>query len=128
MNKLLLLGRLTRDVEMRSTTSGTMLGKFGLAVNQYRGRDKKDEVLFIDCVAFDKTAELIAKHFKKGSPILLEGRLKFDQWEDKTTKASRSKHEMAVSSFEFLPRNEGKEDGRDAPEPSVAPSTGDIPF
>jgi single-strand DNA-binding protein len=103
MNKLLLLGRLTRDVELRQSTGGTTIGKAGIAVNTFRGKDKEDDVLFLDFVAFGKTAENLARHLGKGKPVLLEGRLNFNTWQAQDG-TKRSKHEMVIDRFEFLPK------------------------
>lgn len=91
-NKTFLIGNLTRDPEMRMMPSGVAICKFGLSVNRTStGQDgqKKDEVLFIDVDAFAKQAELVSKYLKKGSKVLVEGRLKLDTWEKEGEKKSR---------------------------------------
>jgi single-strand DNA-binding protein len=133
LNQLTLMGRLTRDVEIRHTQGGTTIAKFGIAVDSYAGKDRdgeaKKRTLFLDCAAFETTGENIAKHFKKGDPIHLEGELTFQQWDAKDGSGKRSKHELLVESFSFIPRT-GESGGG---EQEQAPTTkgkdyGDVPF
>jgi single-strand DNA-binding protein len=105
-NKVLLMGNITRDIELRHLpTSNTAVAKIGIAVNR-KWRDAagelKEEVTFVDCEAFGKTAENISKFFSKGKPIFLEGRLKLDTWKDKTDGSNRSKLKVVVDTFEFV--------------------------
>ena len=106
-NKVLLMGNITRDIEVRHTpTTNMAIAQIGLAVN-HKWRDKtsgeiKEEVCFIDCDAFGKTAENIAKFFSKGRPIFIEGRLKLDTWKDKTDGSNRSKLKVVVDTFQFV--------------------------
>ena len=104
-NKVLLMGNLTRDVEVRHTPSNTAVANVGIAVNR-KWRDAngemKEEVTFVDCEAWGKTAENISKFFSKGRPIFIEGRLKLDQWQDKNDGTNRSKLKVVVESFEFV--------------------------
>jgi len=105
LNKLMLIGNLTRDPELRYTPKGTAVAKFGLAVNRKWKDDNgalHEEVMFVDCDAFGRTAENLAQYVKKGTKIFLEGRLKLDQWDDKQTGQKRSKHGMLVERIEFL--------------------------
>src|SRR5688500_16681287 len=85
-NRVLLLGNLTRDPELRYTPNNTPICKIGLAVNR-KWRDQqgemKEEVTFVDCDAFGRTAETINQYLRKGRPIFIEGRLRLDQWQDK---------------------------------------------
>lgn len=115
-NRVLLMGNLTRDVEMRHTNSNLAIAKFGIACNR-RWRtpegEQRDEAMFIDCEAFGKTAEMMSQFFSKGRPVLIEGRLKLDQWEDKETKAKRSKHLVVVESFHFVDSKPGAGGGGD---------------
>ena len=93
MNKTLLIGNLTREVEVQ-TVGSTSLAKMGLAVNRRfkdRNDEWKDETAFVDIEAWGKTAEFCSQYLKKGGRIYVEGRLKFDRWEDKTTGVKRSK-------------------------------------
>jgi single-strand DNA-binding protein len=105
LNKVTIAGRLTRDPELRVLPKGTPVCQFGVAVNRtWIGEDKqkKEEVTFLDVEAWGKTAETIAKHFTKGRQIYLEGRIKIDQFDDKTTGQKRSKMKVVVESFQFL--------------------------
>ena len=104
-NKVILMGNLTRDPETRVTPNGSTICKIGLAVNRtYTGSDgeRKEEVTFVDCDAFGKTAEIISRWMSKGKGILVEGRLRLDQWDDKTTGASRSKLGVVIENFQFV--------------------------
>ena len=102
MNQWNATGRLTRDVELRYTQGGTALAKFGLAVNhRYTSNgEKKEEVCFIDCVVWGKSAEAFAKWFGSGHPVTITGRLKYEQWDDKDGQ-KRSKHVVTVEQWEF---------------------------
>ena len=116
-NKVLLGGRLTRDPELRVTPKGTAICQFSVAASRKYKNDagqESEEVMFADCEAWGKTGELVGKHFHKGKAIFVEGRLKLDQWEDKTTKEKRSKVKVVVDTIQFVgPKEEG---GNAAPE------------
>ncbi len=105
LNKIFLMGNLTRDPELRFTPSGLAIANFGIAVNTPIGKDEsgnqRQEVLFVDVTAFKKQAETIAEYFKKGSPIFIEGRLRYRTWEDNNGN-KRSKHEVTLNNFQFL--------------------------
>ena len=110
LNKVLLIGNLTRDIELRTTPKGTAIAQFGLAINRtYQKEDgsKGEEVTWVDIEAWGKQAETLAKYLTKGSPLYLEGRLKLDQWEDKATQQKRSKMKVVLENFQFLgaPKN-----------------------
>ena len=99
------LGNLTRDPEVRYAANGTAVCGFSLAINHsYKTAtgEKKDEVLFMECTAFGKTAETLAQYTKKGRSLLVTGRLKSNEWEDKQTGAKRSKIGCVVDSFQFI--------------------------
>jgi single-strand DNA-binding protein len=119
-NKVILAGNLTRDPELRYTPKGTAVAKIGLAVNRtWTGEDgqKKEEVNFIDVEAWGRQGEVIAQYMKKGRPLLIEGRLKLDSWEDKNTKQKVSKLKVVLESFSFIDSNRG-DAGGSAPAPS----------
>lgn len=104
-NKVILMGNLTRDPELRQTQSGTSVCRFSIAVNRsYTGQDgtNRDETCFIDVDTFGRSAENIAKYFGKGKPILVEGRLRQDTWDDKETGKPRSKLVVVMERFEFV--------------------------
>jgi single-strand DNA-binding protein len=103
-NKVILMGNLTRDPETRVTPNGATICKIGLAVNRSfstQSGEKREEVAFVDCDAFGKTAEVISKWMTKGREILVEGRLHLDEWEDKTTGQKRSKLNVIIENFQF---------------------------
>lgn len=111
-NQVILLGNLTRDVELRYIpASNTPVASFGLACNRKfksaNGEDR-EEVTFVDCTAFGKQAEVINQYFNKGKPIFIQGRLKFDTWEDKQGGGKRSKLSVVVENFQFVG---GRDDG-----------------
>jgi single-strand DNA-binding protein len=113
LNKVFLMGNLTRDPELRYTPQGTAVGEFGLAINrQWKGPngEKKEEVCFVDCQAWARTAEVISEYCKKGSPLFVEGRLKLDSWEGKDGQ-KRSRMRVVVDNFQFI----GAPTGRRAP-------------
>ena len=132
LNKVMLMGNLTRDPEIKYTPKGTAIANFGIAVNRNystEGGEKREEVTFIDLEAFGRTAEIIGEYFKKGRPIFIEGRLKLDSWDDKQTGQKKSKLRVVVDSFEFLGSREGGgggggPSGGGGGESQEAPSTG----
>jgi single-strand DNA-binding protein len=104
-NKVILAGNLTRDPEMRYTPKGTAIARFGLAINRTwknEAGESQTEVTFVDIDAFGRQAEVISQYLKKGRPVLVEGRLKFDQWEDKNTHQKQSKLRVVLESFSFI--------------------------
>jgi single-strand DNA-binding protein len=105
LNKVFLIGNLTRDPELRVTPKGTAICQFGLAVNrQFKDESgaTRDETTFIDIEAWGKQGELVAKYLTKGSPAMVEGRLKLDQWEDKQSGQKRSKLKVVLDNVQFL--------------------------
>src|SRR5512137_2128728 len=104
-NKVILVGNLTRDPELRYTPKGLAIAKIGLAVNRTwksETGESKEEVTFVDIDAFGKQAETIGQYLKKGRPILVEGRLRLDQWDDKQTGQKRSRLGVVMEGFQFL--------------------------
>src|SRR5579862_3050395 len=104
-NKIILLGNLTRDPQLKYLPSQMAVVEFGLAVNhKFRTKtgEEREEVLFIDCTCFGKGGEIINQYCQKGRPLLIEGRLKFDTWEDKQGGGKRSKHTVVVDNFQLL--------------------------
>ncbi|MCP4410902.1 MAG: single-stranded DNA-binding protein [Gammaproteobacteria bacterium] len=125
-NRVILAGRITRDVKLSFTPAQKPVCDFGLAVNEtWRGQDgeKREETMFMDCQAFGRVAEVINEHFGRGKPILVEGKLKFSTWERDGQK--RSKHRVTVQSFEFLGEGEAKASPAPAPYTPPAPGPGD---
>ena len=98
--KMMLLGRLSRDVELRYSQGGLAIAKFGIASNRrYKDNDK---VCFFDVTAFGKIGETIEKYLKKGDPLFIEGHFELNKWEDKQTGQQRQKLELIVESFQFV--------------------------
>ena len=133
LNKLLLMGNLTRDPQLSYLPSQTAVVEFGLAMNRKwksREGEQKEEVCFVDCQAYGKTAETINKYLAKGRPIFIEGRLKFDSWtaQDGT---KRSKHRVVVENFQFIGGQSQDAKAAGGPvnsAPDIPADDDDIPF
>jgi single-strand DNA-binding protein len=113
-NRVTLIGNLTRDPETRDLPSGTTLCDFGLATTRHyktQSGDDREETCFIDCTAFGKQAEVLQQYVKKGRPLFVEGRLKYDQWDDKNGGGKRSKISVVVENFQFLGSRDADHDG-----------------
>src|SRR2546423_12906876 len=124
-NKVILAGNLTRDPEMRYTPKGTAIAKFGLAINhrwKNEAGESKEEVTFVDVEAWGRQGEVVAQYMKKGRPLLVEGRLKLDQWEDKNTKQKQSKLKVVLESFSFIDSNRGDSGGAPSEVPRARPA------
>lgn len=141
-NKVIIAGNLTRDPELRYTPSGMAIAKFGLAVNRRwkdQSGEQKEEVTFVDVDAFGKQAELIGQYMKKGRPILVEGRLRLDTWEDKQTQQKKSRLGVVLEGMTFLDSGSTREGGGEfsggggapvrpsRPQPSAPPAGGSDP-
>ncbi len=104
-NKVILLGNITRDIELRHTANNRAVATVGIAVN-YRWKtpegEQKEEVTFVDCEAWGRTAEVMSQYLNKGRPVFIEGRLKLDTWQDKESGQNRSKLKVVVESFQFV--------------------------
>jgi single-strand DNA-binding protein len=120
-NKVILAGNLTRDPELRYTPKGTAVVKLGMAINRTwksETGENKEEVTFVDIDAWGRQAEVIAQYMRKGRPLLVEGRLQLDSWEDKTSHEKKSKLKVVLESFSFID-SKGPEGGAGA---AVVPS------
>jgi single-strand DNA-binding protein len=135
LNKVMLIGNLTRDPELRVTPKGTSVCLFALAINR-RWKDEtgfqQEEVTFVECELWGKRGEALAKYSAKGQSLYAEGRLRLDQWEDKNTKEKRSRMKVVVENFEWLNMGGKREDGQStpanaAPKPAEQPE-GDVPY
>ena len=136
MNLAIISGNITRDPELRYTATGTGVAEINVAVNE-KWKDKntgelKEEVSFIGVKVFGKQAETIAQYFKKGSPIMVQGKLKQESWEEKDTGKKRSKTVLVMERFEFMERGGGKSEPRQSA-PSSTPAASpveedDVPF
>jgi single-strand DNA-binding protein len=111
LNRVLLIGNLTRDPEVRYTPKGTAVAEIGLAINRiYSGEDgeKKEETTFVDVTFWARQAEIAGQYLKKGRPVFIEGRLQLDTWDDKQTGQKRSKLRVVGENLQFLgSRQEG---------------------
>lgn len=111
LNKVMLMGNLTRDPEVRYTPKGTAVADLGMAINMtFQGQDgqTKEEVVYVDVVTWGRQAETCGQYLKKGAPVFVEGRLQLDQWEDKDGQ-KRSKLRVRAERVQFLSRREGAE-------------------
>jgi len=125
LNKVMLMGNITRDIEMRTLPGGNSIAQIGLAINrQWQDKDgqKKEEVTWVDCEAWGKTAEVMHKFLGKGRPVYIEGRLKLDQWDDKESGQKRSKMKVVIENFQFIDsKPEGERDVQQQPAQRRAP-------
>ena len=134
-NKLIMMGNLCRDPELRFTPSNNAVCQFTIAINnKWKSKDgqQQEETTFVDCEAWGRTAEVINQYFGKGRPIFIEGRLKQERWEDKDGK-KRSKLKVSIMSFQFVGGdNREQSDPATSSSPSDGPHAGieedDIPF
>jgi single-strand DNA-binding protein len=132
LNKVMLIGRLTRDPEVRTFSNGGKVAKFGFAVNNRKKNQQtgqwEDEPCFVDCSVFNRgengrQADLVEQSLRKGHQVFLEGHLVLDQWQDKTTGDKRSALKVVVDNFQFLERREdsGMGEGGSRPARTSAP-------
>lgn len=119
-NKVILLGNLTRDPQVRYTPSGTPVAEIGLAINRYwtdkQTNTRREETTFVDVTLWSRDAEVAGEYLAKGRPVLIEGRLQLDTWDDKTTGQKRSKLRVVGERMQLLgSRDGGGGGGRGAP-------------
>jgi single-strand DNA-binding protein len=118
-NKVILLGNLTRDPEVRYTPKGSAVADLGIAVNRVYTTDsgeKREETTFVDVTFWGRTAEVAGEYLKKGRPVFVEGRLQLDSWEDKTSGQKRSKLKVIGETMQLLGGRPGGGGGGDAEE------------
>jgi len=147
-NKVILLGNLTRDPEVRYTPKGTAVTELGMAVNRVytaENGEKREETTFVDVTLWGRTAEIAGEYLKKGRPVFIEGRLQLDTWDDKQSGQKRSKLKVVGEGLQLLgaPRGAGGGGGGDEesggaprssrpappPKPSASePDDDEIPF
>jgi len=148
-NKVILLGNLTRDPEVRYTPKGTAVTELGMAVNRVytaENGEKREETTFVDVTLWGRTAEIAGEYLKKGRPVFIEGRLQLDTWDDKTSGQKRSKLKVVGEGLQLIGSRPGGGGGgaggddegsgaprssKPAPPPKAAPSAPDddeIPF
>lgn len=139
LNKVMLIGNLTREPEVRYTPKGSAVCDLGIAVNRTYVTDsgeKMQETTYVDVVVWSRLAEIAAQYLHKGSPVFIEGRLQMDTWEDKATMQKRTKLRVVADNLQFLGRREGGEEGgggfhpeaggapvQQAPRPAFRPNT-----
>lgn len=122
-NKVILIGNLTRDIELKYLPKGTAVCNLSLAVNRRwknEAGEEKEEVYFADCKAFGRQAETIGQYVKKGHPLMVEGRLTREEWDDKKTGEKKSATRIMIETFQFL---KGRDEGAaPAPRREAAPA------
>ena len=135
LNKVMLIGNLTRDVEVRYTPKGTAVAELSLAVNRTwfdkATNSKKDETTFVEISTFGRQAEVAGEYLSKGRSVLIEGRLQLDTWDDKETGQKRSKLRVVCENLQMLGSGGGKGGGQRKPAQSEEPEsdgTEDAPF
>lgn len=130
-NRVIVAGNLTRDPELKHTTGGTAVAELGLAINRHwfdkNTQQKKEEVTFVDVTLWGRQAETAAQYLSKGRPVLIEGRLQTDQWEDKSTGAKRSKLKVVGESMQFL-GGRGDSSTQDTNPHAGEENQGEVPF
>lgn len=130
-NKVLLLGNLTRDPEVRYTPKGSAVADLGIAVNRVYTLDngeKREEVTFVDVTLWSRLAEIAGEYLKKGRPVFIEGRLQLDSWDDKQTGQKRSRLRVIGETMQLLGSRQsaaggGDEDSRPASKPTGPPKS-----
>ena len=114
LNKVMLMGNLTRDPEVRYTPKGTAVAELGLAINRIynsENGEKREETTFVDVTLWGRTAEIAGEYLKKGRPVFVEGRLQLDSWDDKQTGQKRSKLKVVGEGIQLLGSRGGGEGG-----------------
>jgi single-strand DNA-binding protein len=122
LNKVFIAGRLTRDPELRYLPSGMAVCKMSIANTRYfksKEGDRREEVVFVDVTVWDRQGEYVGERLRKGRPVLIEGRLKTDQWEDKATGQKRSRIE--INALRVTPLDWDESDQRQGSRPAPAP-------
>ena len=131
-NKVILVGNLTRDVELKYTPGGTAIGQFGIATNRtYKDTNTgeiKQEVMFVDVKVFGRSAEVAKQYLRKGSKALIEGRLVLEQWVDNSGQ-KRSKHVVIAEKVQFMDskNQNGGYEAQSAPKPQMQQTQQNIP-
>jgi single-strand DNA-binding protein len=148
LNKVMLIGNVTRDPEVKYTPKGTAVAEVGLAINRVytpEGGEKREETTFVDVTFWGRQAEIVGEYARKGRPIYVEGRLQLDTWEDKQSGQKRSKLRVVGEQLQLLGSRQGGGGGEtsggeeDTPparparpvrpqQPAAEPEDDDIPF
>lgn len=130
LNKVMLIGNLTRDPEVKYTPKGSAVTDIGLAINRYytlESGEKREETTFVDVTFFGRNAEIIKQYCTKGKPLYVEGRLQLDTWDDKQSGQKRSKLKVMGDSLQLLGGRQGGSEGGGGEEYSEAPRGGGSP-
>jgi single-strand DNA-binding protein len=126
-NKVILLGNLTRDPEVRYTPKGSAVCDLGIAVNRVyttEGGERREEVTFVDVVLWARLAEIAGEYLRKGRPVFIEGRLQMDSWDDKQTGQKRTKLRVVGETMQLLGGRPGGAAGETAEDDRAATSAG----
>ncbi|MDP6541394.1 MAG: single-stranded DNA-binding protein [Phycisphaerales bacterium] len=129
-NKVLLMGNLTRDPQLKQTPTNMSVAEIGIACNRkFKSKDgeMREETTFVDCEAWGKTAETMAKYLSKGRPVFIEGRLKLDQWQDKDGN-NRSKLRVVIENFQFIDSRGGQTSTPPSETATNLPPADEVPF
>ena len=129
-NKVILMGNLTRDPQLKQTPNNQSVAEIGIAVNRkYKSKDgeMREETTFVDCEAWGRTAETMAKYLSKGRPVFVEGRLKLDQWQDKEGN-NRSKLRVVIDTFQFIDSRGEQSSTEPQQAATTSPPSDDVPF
>ncbi len=124
VNKVILIGNVTRDPEVKFTPKGTAVTDLGLAINRTytaENNEKREETTFVDVELWGRTAEVAGEYAKKGRQIYIEGRLKLDSWEDKQSGQKRSRLRVVGETLQFLGNRAGGSEGESEPRTSTRP-------
>ncbi len=130
LNKVMLIGNLTRDPELRYTPKGTAVADIAIAINRIWNNDqgqRQEETTFVDVTLWGRQAELAQQYLSKGRGVYIEGRLQMDTWDDKTTGQKRSKLKVIAENLQFLPDGRGGQQQQGAPRQQAGGGQGQQP-
>lgn len=128
LNKVQIMGNVTRDIEVRQTPNGTAVADIGLAINR-KSKEGQEETTFVDVTLWGRVAEVVGQYSGKGQPLFVEGRLQMDTWEDKESGAKRSKLKVVGENIQLLgSKNEGQVREPIVNTPEAPSDNEDIPF
>lgn len=129
VNKVMLMGNITRDIDLRKTPGGTSVADIGLAVNRVRTDDQGqriEETTFVDVTLWGRTAEVVHQYAGKGQPLFVEGRLHMDSWDDKTSGQKRTKLKVVAESIQLIGSKGGNSNSRPTQHEAQAATVDDI--
>lgn len=133
INKVIITGNLTRDIDMKVTQGGMAIGTLGVAVNDRRKNSQtgqwEDVANFVDCTLFGRRAEALAQYLVKGTKVAIEGKLRWQSWEDRSSGQKRSKLDVVVDDIELLGGKQGQTQQRQQPAPQAdLYAASEVPF